>query len=78
MALEEYVGAIVLYVDGQEIEVTDVRPQTNTGRKLVKTMNSTGRAKGYSKVLQNTVCPSRLFSRKTSHSQTGMPWSARS
>lgn len=49
MALEEYVGAIVLYADGQEIEVTDIRPQTNTGRKLVKTMNSTGRAKGYSK-----------------------------
>lgn len=49
MALEEYVGSIVLYVDGQEIEVTDVRPQTNTGRKLVKTMNRTGRAKGYSK-----------------------------
>ena len=49
MALEEYVGSIVLYVDGQEIEVTDIRPQTNTGRKLVKTMNSTGRAKGYSK-----------------------------
>ncbi len=41
MALEEYVGSIVLYVDGQEIEVTDIRPQTNTGRKLVKTMNRT-------------------------------------
>ncbi|WP_434663163.1 phage tail protein [Klebsiella sp. MISC125] len=49
MALEEYVGAIVLYVDGMEIEVTDIRPQTNTGRKLVKTMNRTGRAKGYAK-----------------------------
>ncbi|TKI08665.1 phage tail protein [Martelella alba] len=47
MALEEYVGPIVLYMDGQEIEVTDVRTQTNTGRKLVKTMNSTGRAKGF-------------------------------
>lgn len=32
-----------------EIEVTDIRPQTNTGRKLVKTMNRTGRAKGYAK-----------------------------
>lgn len=49
MALEEYVGSIVLYVDGQEIEVTDIRPQTNTGRKLVKTMNRTGRAKGFAK-----------------------------
>lgn len=49
MALEEYVGAIVLYLDGTEIEVTDVRTQTNTGRKLVKTMNSTGRAKGFAR-----------------------------
>ncbi|XWJ93618.1 phage tail protein [Phytobacter ursingii] len=56
MALEEYVGAIVLYADGQEIEVTDIRPQTNTGRKLVKTMNKTGRAKGYSKgIAENSL-----------------------
>ncbi|MEQ1967361.1 phage tail protein [Xenorhabdus nematophila] len=45
--LEEYVGAIVLEVDGREIEVTDLDVQINTGRKLVKTMNKTGRAKGY-------------------------------
>ena len=42
MALEEYVGAIVMEVDGQEIEVTDLKVDTNTGRKLVKTMNRTG------------------------------------
>ena len=49
MALEEYVGAIVLYMDGAEIECTDIRTQTNTGRKLVKTMNRTGRAKGFAR-----------------------------
>ncbi|MEQ1977062.1 phage tail protein [Xenorhabdus sp. SGI240] len=45
--LEEYVGAIVLEIDGREVEVTDLDVQINTGRKLVKTMNKTGRAKGY-------------------------------
>lgn len=49
MALEEYVGAIVLSVDGQDVEVVDFSVQAKTGRKLVKTMNRTGRAKGYSK-----------------------------
>ncbi|EHD21555.1 MULTISPECIES: hypothetical protein [Brenneria] len=49
MALEEYVGAIVLEVDGQEIECTDLKEDTNTGRKLVKTMNRTGRSKGFSR-----------------------------
>jgi len=52
MALEEYAGAIVLEVDGQEYEVIDLGVQTKTGRKLVKTMNSTGRAKGFSKGIE--------------------------
>jgi hypothetical protein len=47
MALDEYVGAVVLEIDGQEIEVTDLDVQISTGRKLVKTMNKTGRAKGF-------------------------------
>lgn len=49
MALEEYVGSIILEMDGQEIEVTDLKEDTTTGRKLVKTMNKTGRAKGFSR-----------------------------
>jgi hypothetical protein len=49
MALEEYLGAIVLEIDGQEIEVKSVDATENTGRKLVKTMNRTGRAKGFAK-----------------------------
>lgn len=47
MALEEYVGSIVMEIDSQEIEITDLDVQISTGRKLVKTMNKTGRARGY-------------------------------
>ncbi|MFJ1218950.1 phage tail protein [Yersinia enterocolitica] len=49
MALEEYVGSIVLEIDSKEIEITDLDVQTVTGRKLVKTMNKTGRAKGFAR-----------------------------
>ena len=43
----EYVGAIVLEVDGIEIEVTKCDPKVNTGRKGVKTLNSSGRMRGF-------------------------------
>lgn len=46
MALE-YVGSIVLDVNSVEVEVSDFNLTETTGKKLVKTMNSTGRAKGY-------------------------------
>ncbi|HGM6761439.1 phage tail protein [Serratia ureilytica] len=46
MALE-YTGSIVLEVNSTEVEVTEFSPRETTGKKLVKTMNSTGRAKGY-------------------------------
>jgi phosphopantothenate synthetase len=46
---DDYVGAIVLEVNGAEIEVTRVNPTVDTGRKPVKTMNSTGRVKGWVK-----------------------------
>lgn len=49
MALQEYAGAIVLEVDGQEVEVIDLNINSKTGRKVVKTMNKTGRAKGFAK-----------------------------
>jgi hypothetical protein len=52
MALEEYLGAIVMEIDGQEIEVTSVDVRHITGRKLVKTMNRTGRAKGFAKGIE--------------------------
>lgn len=49
MALTEYLGAIVMEVDGQEIEIESCDVTKKTGRKLVKTMNKSGRAKGFSK-----------------------------
>lgn len=49
MAIEEYVGSIVMEVDSQEIEITDFDVQNVTGRKLVKTMNKKGKAKGFSR-----------------------------
>lgn len=59
MSLHEYIGSIVLEVDSQEIEITDLDVQINTGRKLVKTMNKTGRAKGFAGALAPTNCPFR-------------------
>lgn len=46
---EAYAASAVLEVDGTEIEITDLSVTTNTGRKLVKTMNSKGVAKGFAK-----------------------------
>lgn len=43
-----YEGSCVLEVDGVEIEIIELGVKTITGRKLVKTMNSSGRARGYS------------------------------
>ena len=48
MALEEYVGPIILTINSQEFEVTKLSTQINTGRKMVKTMNSAGTVKGFS------------------------------
>jgi hypothetical protein len=52
MALDEYIGSIVMEVDGRDIEITDLRETVNTGRKLVKTMNRTGRAKGFARGIE--------------------------
>lgn len=49
MALQEYLGAIVMEVDGKEVEIESLDVTFKTGRKLVKTMNKSGRAKGFSK-----------------------------
>lgn len=47
MALTEYVGAVVLEVDGREVECVSVAPKETTGRTAVKTMNSKRRIAGY-------------------------------
>ena len=49
MALKEYLGAIVLEVNGVEVEVESLGVTKKTGRKLVKTMNRTGRPAGFAK-----------------------------
>lgn len=49
MALQEYQGAIVMEINGQEVEIESLDISHKTGRKLVKTMNKTGRAKGFAK-----------------------------
>lgn len=46
---DRYVGAIVMDVNGREVEVVSVDPKANTGRQAVVTMNSKGRALGTSK-----------------------------
>ena len=42
-----YAGAIVMEVNGTEVEIVSLKPQTTTGRKPVKTMNRKGRVTGY-------------------------------
>lgn len=45
--MEKYAGSAVLEVDGKEIEIVELSVTKNPGRKLVKAMNSKGRARGY-------------------------------
>ncbi|AJO77484.1 hypothetical protein [Pseudomonas sp. MRSN 12121] len=49
---DDYVGLIVLEINGTEYEVTSVEPNLKTGRKVVKTMNKTGRATGTAKGIE--------------------------
>lgn len=44
---QEFVGAVVLEWDGREIECASVSSDIATGKRLVKTMNRKGRAKGH-------------------------------
>lgn len=43
----EYVGIIVMEVDGQEVEIDSIDVTHKTGRTVVKTMNKDRRARGY-------------------------------
>lgn len=49
MALQEYVGAASLEVDGKEVEVSSISVKESTGRRAVKTMNRAMRIKGFSR-----------------------------
>lgn len=46
---DKYVGAIVMDLNGTDVEVASVDHQYTTGRTVVKTMNRSGRAAGTSK-----------------------------
>lgn len=48
----EYVSTIVLDVDGQEIDIASLSANHETQRKVVKTMNRTGQAKGFAKTIR--------------------------
>lgn len=47
MALKEYLGAVILEIDGKEYEVESVDIDHKSGRKLVKTMNRKGKPSGF-------------------------------
>lgn len=49
MALQEFVGAASLEVDGKEVEVSSISVKESTGRRAVKTMNRAMRVKGFSR-----------------------------
>lgn len=46
MDLDNLIGAIALYIDGEEIEVVDLSVSEKTGNRQVKTMRKTGIAGG--------------------------------
>ena len=46
---DNYVGLIVLELNGAEYEIVSLTSTENTNRRVVKTMNSTGRPKGTAK-----------------------------
>lgn len=49
---DKFVGMIVLEINGTEYEVTSFEPSLKTGRKVVKTMNRSGRATGTAKGIE--------------------------
>lgn len=49
MALQEFVGAVSMEINGTEIEIASFKPKLTTGRKAVKTMNRAMRLKGFSR-----------------------------
>ncbi|MDP2805511.1 MAG: hypothetical protein Q8O24_06165 [Gallionellaceae bacterium] len=52
MALNEVLGIIVMTVDGKDVEIESLDVTKKTGRKLVKTMNKSLRAKNFVKGIQ--------------------------
>lgn len=49
---DNYVGQIVMELNGTDYEVTSLEPSLKTGRTVVKTMNRTGRPLGTAKGME--------------------------
>ncbi len=49
---DSYVGQIVMEINGVEYEVVSLEPTARTGRTRVRTMNSSGKAKGTAKGIE--------------------------
>lgn len=47
MSDASYAGAVIMEVNGQDVEIISIKPVETTGRKPVKTMNRRGRVRGY-------------------------------
>jgi len=52
MALKEYAGAMVLEIDGNEVEVVSLSTTTRTGKKPVKVMNRSRLVGGFAQGIQ--------------------------
>lgn len=42
-----YVGAVVMEINGRTVDIISIKPKTSTGRKVVKTMNPSGKVRGF-------------------------------
>ncbi len=49
MALDEFVGAVTLEIDGREIDLVSLSVQKSNGKRVVRTMNRSGNAAGLSR-----------------------------
>lgn len=49
MALEEFVGAVTMEIDGREIDLVSLSVQKSNGKRVVRTMNRSGNAAGFSR-----------------------------
>lgn len=57
----QLVGAIVMYVDGQEYDCNSINVKSATGRKPVPTMNSEGRVRKKTKTISSTTLSVEVF-----------------
>lgn len=75
--MDNYVGAIVLEVDGVEVDITSYNVKVATGNKLVKTMNSGGVSRGHSKgITEYTLAVSAVIPKDDAGNLVAIDWEA--